>query len=170
MEQIKPQDWTILAHKWANIYRTQGEYDDLFQQAMLGIVKASQSFKGKCSFQGWASFFIRKELQALLYTDVKSGAKRHRLETPLSPNSEDFSTAIAVPSSVEDELFVSEFLTLLPLEVREKEFFKEILEHGTAVAGVRYQERHGMTRQGMGLQRRKILKVAAEAYNVAIGE
>ncbi len=171
MQKINPLDWQPLAQRYATMYRGQAEPDDLFQQAMLGVVKAASTFKGLATFQGWASLHIRSAIQQLIYTDANTKAKRNRLECRLIEVDEDekhsrYADLLARDYHEQEEMYVSEFIEQLPVEQREKEFFIDILEHGSTVAGKRYMERHDITRAAMGQRRLKLIAIAEKMYEI----
>ena len=143
------------------------QYDDAIQAGMLGLVIANQQYDTesakKWSFMSVALMHIRREIQTLLFTDVKSKTLRNK-EAPLSPE-----MVIELLGCRQDNgllaVDVREFCDKLPLDPREKKFFSNIVEHGRREAGLMYMQETGMTRQGMGLRRRQVVNTAACLYD-----
>ena len=141
------------------------EYEDGIQAGMLGLVLADKAYEegGKWSFMSIAMMHIRREITRMIFTDVKAGTVRNK-EAPLSPE------MVVELSGAKRDVHLSayeveEFCNQLPLDERERRFFKNIVESGKMEAGRAYMQETGMTKQGMGLRRRQVVNTAACLYD-----
>ncbi len=165
-------DWRPLVlnmcarYAWA-IRENNLSFDDAIQAGMLGLVIADKDYVGevaeKWSFMSIALMRIRNEIQTLLFSDVKSSTFRNK-EAPISPE------MVITLSGADNDIMISnydveEFCDKLPLEDREKDFFRDIVEYGSLAAGKIYRDKTGMSRAGMGLRRKQVVNAAACLYS-----
>lgn len=163
-KEVEVMDWYPLAISYAKKYRHKSPMQDLIQQGMVGVILAAKTYDGTTTFQSWAGLHIRREIQRLVYTDLQRNQYRAK-EVPIEPHMIEELMGTG-DDGIFEQMYTNEFILSLPLAHREREFFMDMVEYGRLEGGKMYMDRTGMTRQGMGLQRAKILTIAEECYAV----
>jgi RNA polymerase sigma factor (sigma-70 family) len=168
---IRVEDWQDLA--WKHVLRYKGrtgglDLDDLFQMAMIGLIKASKGYnKTYGSFYAYSFPFVNGEIGDTLYRRVVTdGEVNHQYKTDYilecDIDVDDFD--VSTEDTVEDDLFISSYLTGLPLEGEDRDFFNDILIHGDKEAVIMYMVTNKCTRQVANKNKLRIRNIAAQYY------
>lgn len=168
---IDVMDHTGLAYKYARKYVTAGYRrgytdEDLFQTAMLGVLKAEKAYKpGEYPFTTLATFYIKAELRKLFY--IKGTSNIRPTEEPMS-SWESYlirENELSLPDNTA-EVEVLEAIEKVQVNASNKKYLEEIVTYGPQDANKRLEEREGITRH-LAYHRRSAMKKAFEEIGYA---
>ena len=165
--EIKPEEWTALAWKAVRASRKaslQGvELDDMFQCAMLGIIRAAKSHKGdKEGFPAYAYWFMHRQINNMIYKRTGGTQIPRTIDVLFSEMDEEVDIGLQ-EDCTEDEVFTKEFINTFPLSNQDKQFFNDLIEYGDRDASERYILATGNTRQ-RAKQKLDEIRVKAQAH------
>ena len=165
-------EYSDLAKKWANKYSPNAyeTFEDLYQTAMIGVIRAAKLYDEtkKACFITFANYYIRAEIQRLLYKDTNKKTPRIREDYQEDEILEMYN--VSEFDEAQSFLYCKEYIKRLPLSEKNTQFFTDMVEEGVTEAVRLFLQRHKVTKQAAYSRKKKILKIAQHHYERLTGE